>query len=204
MLALILIFKHKASWKAFVLGIAVFSVFQLFTRVPLLGVLQTTGWFVLFEQTNTVAYLLILAFTAGLFEECGRFIGMRFFMKKNLSWNNGIAFGLGHGGIEAFVLVGLPMLFGLIQGDPAITTAQPYMIFVSGLERALTIAIHIGMTMMVLYAVKFRKVRFIVYAILFHMAVDCVVLLQLGFGQNVWISEGYVAVFAALCLSSLK
>ncbi|MEI6102278.1 MAG: YhfC family glutamic-type intramembrane protease, partial [Eubacteriales bacterium] len=127
-LALVMIFRRKASWKAFVLGIAVFTVFQLFTRIPLLGILQNTGWFVLFEQTNTVAYILALAFTAGLFEEGGRFIGMRFFMKKNLSWNNGIVFGLGHGGIEAFVLVGIPILMGVMQGDSSIAAAQPYLI----------------------------------------------------------------------------
>jgi uncharacterized membrane protein YhfC len=199
-LAVLMIVRRKASWKAFVLGIAVFSIFQIFTRLPILGALQGTGWFTLFAQTNTVAYILILAFTAGLFEEGGRFIGMRFFMKNGLTWNNGVAFGLGHGGVEAFVIAGLPVLIGALTGDAAITAVPPYLFLVSGLERALAVTLHIGMTMLVLYGVKCRRLRFLVYAILFHMAVDSGALLSLPFGQNVWISEGYAAVFTVLSI----
>lgn len=199
-LAVIMIVRRKASWKAFVLGIAVFSVFQIFTRIPILGALQNTAWFILFSQTNTIAYILILAFTAGLFEEGGRFIGMRFFMQKELSWNNGVAFGLGHGGVEAFVIAGLPILIGLLSKDASIAATPPSMMLTAGLERALAVTLHIGMTMLVLYSIKCRKIRFLVYAVLFHMAVDSVALLSLPFGSNIWISEGYVAVFAALSI----
>lgn len=199
-LAVIMIVRRKASWKAFVLGIAVFSVFQIFTRIPILGALQNTAWFTLFSQTNTVAYILILAFTAGLFEEGGRFIGMRFFMKKNLSWSNGIVFGLGHGGVEAFVLVGLPILIGALTGDASIAQTPPYMFLVSGLERALAVTLQVGMTMLVLYSVKTKRIRFLIYAILFHMAVDSGTLLSLPFGFNALILEGYVAVFTALAI----
>lgn len=199
-IAAVMIIRRKGSWKAFVLGIAVFMVFQIFTRLPLLEFLQTTGWFRLFSQANAIAYILVLAFTAGLFEEGGRFIGMRFFMNNNLTWNNGILFGLGHGGVEAFVLIGMPILISVISGDSAVSGAPPYMLLVSSLERALTILVHIGMTMMVLYGVKFRKVRFLVYALLFHTAVDSGLLLNLAFGPNLWIVEGYLTVFAALAV----
>lgn len=204
-LAIVMIVKYKASWKAFVLGAAVFAVFQLFTRIQILAFLQNDAGFILFTQTSTVVYIILLALSAGVFEEAGRFLGMRFFMQKGLTWKNGIVFGLGHGGIEAFVLVGLNYLFMLInltdQSTAAVIAQTPsYMFLVAGLERILTIAVHIGMTLLVLYSVKYKRISYLLYAIAFHTAVDCVALLSLPFGSNVWISEGYVAVFAVLSI----
>ena len=202
-LALVMIVKYKASWKAFALGAAVFAIFQLFTRIPILAFLQNDAGFILFTQTSTVLYMILLALSAGVFEEAGRFLGMRFFMQKNLTWKNGVVFGLGHGGIEAFVLVGLNYLFMLFnltdQNTAAAIAGTPaYMFLVAGLERILTIAIHTGMTMLVLYSVKYKRISYLLYAIAFHTAVDGGALLSLPFGSNVWILEGYVAVFAAV------
>ncbi len=198
-LALRLIRKHKASWKAFVLGIAVFTVFQLLTRIPILSVLQKEPMFTLFAQTNTLLYIFLLALSAGVFEETGRLVGMRFFMQKDLSWKNGLTFGLGHAGVEAFVLVGIPyvgVLVSLLSGDPAYAGTQPTLFLVGGVERLLTYAIHIGMTMLVLYSVKRREIRWFMLALLFHTAVDFGSVLLLSGGG--WMTEGLVAVFAAL------
>lgn len=197
-LALVMIFKYKASWKAFVLGIAVFTVFQLLTRIQILDALQYNAAFVLFTQTNTLLYIILLAFSAGVFEETGRLVGMRFFMQKDLTWKNGITFGLGHAGVEAFVIAGLPyvaVLKSLLLGEATYANANGALL-VGGVERLLTIAIHIGMTMLVLYSIKRRQVRWFIFALLFHTAVDSGAVLLAGGGA--WIVEGFVAIFAAL------
>lgn len=198
-LALVLILKHKASWKAFVLGIAVFTVFQFLTRVPILNALQGEPSYILFAQTNTILYGILLALSAGVFEETGRLVGMRFFMQKDLTWKNGLTFGLGHAGVEAFVLVGIPyvgVLAGLLSGDLAYAAVPPATFLLGGVERLLTIAFHIGMTMLVLYAVKRREIRWFIFAILFHTAADTIAVLFAG--GDAWMLEGIVAIFAAL------
>ena len=45
-------------------------------------------------------YALFLGFTAGLFEEVGRYLAFTTILKKRLDWKNAVAFGIGHGGIE--------------------------------------------------------------------------------------------------------
>jgi Predicted membrane protein len=200
-LALVLILKYKASWKAFVLGIAVFTVFQLFTRIPILQALQNNPSYILFAQTGGLLYAILLALSAGVFEEMGRFVGMQFFMRKELSWKNGVAYGLGHGGVEAFVLVGIPYiqaLGALIAGDPKYMGTPPYMFLVGGVERVFAVAIHIGMTMLVLYAVKQKKISYLLLAILFHTVVDTGAVLFAG--GSVWFNEVFVAIFAALAV----
>ena len=51
--------------------------------------------------TLTTALFLV---TSGLFEETARWIVLRFWDKNTREWNDGVGFGLGHGGIEALLL----------------------------------------------------------------------------------------------------
>ena len=51
-------------------------------------------------------WLFILALTAGLFEEVGRYLGYRIFMRnEEKTWNKAVMYGTGHGGIESILLV---------------------------------------------------------------------------------------------------
>jgi uncharacterized membrane protein YhfC len=145
--------------------------------------------------------------SAGIFEEVGRFIGIKFFLKRGLNWENGVVFGLGHGGIEAFLLVGLnysKVILNVITGQAikSIVNVPSYLFLFGGIERILAITLHIGMTMLVLYSIKYKKRRYLFYAILFHTLIDSplLILKQVGLDLNVWITTGYIAVFAILAL----
>ena len=171
--ALIYIKKTSASWKAFLLGAIVFTVSQLLTRIPLLGLLQGTAWFQIFTMTNTVVYIFLLALSAGIFEELGRYFGIKLSLKKDmLTWQNGFAFGLGHGGIEAFLLAGLPLvniIINTISGQNSTAVMSPPADFLlGGVERIIAVALHIGLTMLVLYAVRHKKTVYLIFAIAAH------------------------------------
>ena len=48
---------------------------------------------------------------AGLFEETGRFLAMKFLLKKESSETKpGVSYGLGHGGVEMAIIFGLSMI----------------------------------------------------------------------------------------------
>lgn len=204
-LSAIMVIRHKASWKAFIAGAIVFIIAQPLLRLPILGKLGDTAWFTLFYISNPMLYLILLGLSAGIFEEVGRFLGLRFMLKKELSWENGIVFGLGHGGAEAFILVGinyLAMISGFFRGETVISllNTPPGLFLAGGIERILAITAHIGMTMLVLYSVKSGKKRYLFYAILFHTILDILipVLKQAGLNLGVWGAEGYIAIFAII------
>ena len=209
-LAIIFVKWHGAKWRAFLIGAAVFTVFQLLTRLPLLSWMQTTAWFTLFKITQPILYGLLLAFTAGLFEEVGRFAGIQLLRKPEmLTWDNAFVFGLGHGGMEAFALVGVNyavMFVQVLTGQASsevlstvVATPASYFL-VAGVERMLAVAMHIGFTMLVFYAVKKKKLIWLVIAIAAHTAVDMVaVMISLGYiPVGIWATEGILAVLAAL------
>src|SRR5436305_3918336 len=101
--------KLAVGWKYFWFGALVFLVFQLLTRVPLVIVLQNTVLAPLLRTSTAFlwTWLVILAVTAGLFEEVGRYVGYRLFMPREpKTWSKAVMFGLGHEGLESVALVG--------------------------------------------------------------------------------------------------
>lgn len=105
--------KGKGVWKAWFLGAAGFFVLQVLIRIPILNVLATFPWFQRFAENQYVAYCFILALTAALFEVVARFSVAKI-LEKNINCEQGVAAGLGHGGIEAMVLIGMTYVSNLL------------------------------------------------------------------------------------------
>ncbi|MFZ5688181.1 MAG: YhfC family intramembrane metalloprotease [Bacillota bacterium] len=189
-------------------------------------------WFLLDNQAwfreLSAASLLFSAFLVGglsanIFEETGRFLGFRYFLKNKLSWQNGIAFGIGHGGIEALGLVGLTYVNDIVlsiminQGlfdsiiapqlgaeTAAFVKSQligvpPASFLLGGLERLLTIIIHIVLSLLVLYAVINKKIAYLIYAILLHTMLNALaVIIAREFG--IWYAQLYIFVLAVMAV----
>lgn len=190
--------RHKASWKAILIGILVFIVFQPLTRFQLLRLWQKTSWYTYNSVVNPWMIYLIVGFSAGIFEEVGRFIAFKTFLKNKLQWKNGIAYGIGHGGIEAILLAGIAfaglIITSLSNGLQGNYSSWIYLI--GGFERLSAMAIHVAFSLMVMYGVKNRKNRYLLYAILLHGAVDAAV----GFTKNILVIELIAAVSAVAIL----
>ncbi len=63
-----------------------------------------------FINGNTLAYMLYGALMAGIFEECGRYVVIKFLMKKNKTRENMVMYGIGHGGIEVWAITLMGMM----------------------------------------------------------------------------------------------
>jgi len=213
--------KEKIVIVAVLVGALVFIVSQLLIRIPLLNFISTMPWY---QQmaANLFLIALFLAITAGLFEETGRYLGFKYLLKKHLSWKNGVAFGIGHGGIEAIALTGFTyinnlvysfminsgtydqMLAPLIGAEMAeniknqLIDLPSYIFLVAGLERAFTIFIHIALSLVVLLAVTRRKPVYLLYAVLLHAAVNIPVVIIPGLGFNIIYAEIYLLILAVI------
>lgn len=105
--------RGKGVWTAWLLGAAGFFVFQIILRMPILSLVQAIPGFVNVIMNYYVLYCLVLALTAALFEVVARFVVAKI-MHKKLNYQRGVAAGLGHGGIEAMVIVGVTYVNNLI------------------------------------------------------------------------------------------
>lgn len=105
--------KGKGVWKTLALGAAGFVLLQMIIRMPILNIVSLIPGFGTFVAEYYVIYCLILAFTAALFEVVARF-GVAKILQKKINYEQGVAAGLGHGGIEAILIVGMTYINNLL------------------------------------------------------------------------------------------
>lgn len=194
--------KGKGVWLAWLLGAAGFFVMQIVIRTPILSLLSLSEGFLKFANDYYIVYVLILAFTAALFEVVARFAGA-LILKKKQCYEVAVGAGLGHGGIEAMFLIGMTYINNLLYSvmintgtfDTMIeSTAQmgvdvtalldvkkslietaPSMFLLAGYERLLTMILHVAMTVLVFYFVyKKKNVIGIALCLLIHTIIDFV------------------------------
>ena len=174
--------KMVSAWA---LGAVGFVVSQLLLRVPILSALQGMPWFTDFSENHGFLFAFTLAFTAGLFELAGRFVVAKLLSSKNLNYKRSLAAGLGHGGIEAIILVGITYInnltyiaminsgtFDTVVAQTAamgvdvsqlelirqqLLSTSPVLFLLAGFERLLAMTGHVAMSMLVCYGVAYRK-----------------------------------------------
>lgn len=214
--------KKRELVKPFLVGALVFLVLQVVLRIPLLNVvLSKMDWFYNMTVLNPLLYAVFLGLTAGIFEEVGRLVGFEVGLKKNRSWYDGLAFGLGHGGIEAIIFAGISsiqnlyVLFLLNNGKfnealvgaseeivrGIFSSTSSMMILYGGIERVSAVIMHIGFTILVLYGInKGKKALYLLWAILAHGVVDTTVVVAQQVGASIHVVELICAVFAVILL----
>jgi uncharacterized membrane protein YhfC len=166
---------------------------------------------------------ILLGLLAGIFEETARYILFKYILKNTTSWKEGVLVGLGHGGIEA-ILIGVFAAVTFVNmivyrnidlsTVPSIPADQlelarqqveaywsaPWSMALMGfVERIFAICLHVSLSVMVLYAIVYRRTVWFWLALLWHAFVDAVAVYV---GQEVGILavEGLVAVFAIISL----
>ncbi len=223
-LAIYFIRKYKTGILAFVTGAAIFVLFALILE-QLVHVLVIGPSSPIAETVKASPFLMGIygGFMAGIFEETGRLLAFLFILKKTRDWSHGVVYGIGHGGIESWLLVSLTYVSNLVYammanagqleamkaslppdqiealdfGIQTLASTDPALFFIAGIERVLTVIIQIALSLLVLYAVRKRKYLYFGLAILLHAALDFLAVFINATWGNVFISEIVVAAFAA-------
>lgn len=205
--------KQKISIKAVLIGALMFFIFQGVLRIPIMSLVQSQSWYSKFAMENMILTIIIIGFTAALFETAGRYIGLRFLLKNKLERKNGIAYGIGHGGIEAILLVGTAYVANLVYSImintgslsgtliPQLISTPSDMFLAAGVERLFTIIFHIAMALLVTYGIMQKKKIYILYSLLLHTLVDSVIIILQVSGVSMWGIEACVALVGLLSLA---
>lgn len=146
-----------------------------------------------FINSNTAAFVIYGILMAGIFEEVGRYLIMKFFLKDNRTEINAITYGLGHGGIEVWIIslaatvtylsVSIALRAGLPASDfdntpgfetvlDTITNFTAFTGFLWVLERVVCMVLHVLFTLNVFYSVVYKKISLLFFAIASHAVVD--------------------------------
>jgi uncharacterized membrane protein YhfC len=160
----------------------------------------TAAWF----RLHPAGYALYGCLAAGLFEEAGRYLGMRYFARNSGNPGTAVAYGIGHGGIEA-ILIGSLAAAGSLVVAVLLNSGQLEAVMGAGpsanqlgqikanlqalsvatiamgtLERLVALLIQIGLSLIVWRSVETRRLRLLALAIFLHALID----FPAGLGQT--------------------
>ena len=161
--------RRGGTWTAFLTGAGTFVLFAMVLE-PILHNLILRSPAGAAIQQNILLYALYGGLAAGLFEETGRLLAFRFILKPHTARITALSYGIGHGGIEAFLVMGLSMIANLSLGL-AYTSGAPLpaeaaaaaetilstpagMFLWGGLERLSAMALHMALSVLVFASVR--------------------------------------------------
>jgi uncharacterized membrane protein YhfC len=230
-LGMLLTRRFDLRWRLFWIGGATFLLSQV-VHIPvnlLIDRLFTSGAIPMPPPAwELPIFAAIGGLSAGLFEETARYAAFRWWAREARTWRQALLLGAGHGGIESIALGLLALtsvismfavrgadLSTLVPADQLPYAQQQVVAFWSmpwygsllgALERALTIPVQIGLSVLVLQAFTRRQIGWLFLAILWHAAIDGIIA---GYLMPIWVRqfdgaiyavEGAVAVTTALSL----
>lgn len=158
-------------------------------------------------MANAYSAALYGGLIAALFEEFGRLFAMKLCMKRTLSKENALMYGVGHGGLEAMAIVGVAYISNLyisslinsgalsaqlsalsadaaaqfIASISALWETEPAAFFLAGVERISAVALQICLSYLVYRAARYGEKRFFALAFVLHCAVDALSAILVGF-----------------------
>jgi uncharacterized membrane protein YhfC len=178
-------------------GAAVFLVFsQVLEKALHVYLLKANPTTAAWLQTHRLAFALYGCVAAGLFEEVGRYLGMRLLVRPTGNPGTAVAYGIGHGGIEA-VLIGtiaaaqLFLFATMLNAGRLETALAPALapdavahlratlehlsivtVMSGAVERLIAVLIQIALSLVVWRAVERRHFGILALAVALHALID--------------------------------
>lgn len=220
--------RWKARFSSFIAGFVTFSAAVFFLEQIFHSLVL--GFLIPSLPQHFVLYAAYAGITAAVFEECARYVTMAFFMRKPLLPANALMYGIGHGGAEAILLVGMTNITNLttsfminngqlaanlatvdaaaketmIQSLSSLWTLPASQFVFGGLERIPAIALQIALSLLVFESGRTGKKQFFLLALAIHFLVDFITVLTASV-LPLAATEGLVLLMAAAaCAVTVK
>lgn len=215
---MLVIWKKKMGGKIMpaLAGAVIFITFaQILEGIPKLIFFTGNTSIANYVWSHTWAYVLIGCLQAGIFEETGRYFAFRFLLKKYQNKKNAITYGIGHGGMESVIVLGIAGISSIgmaaaintgtfEQGLGAMSTGQMKSVelqvasligygfatmLIDVLERIMAMTLHIALSVVVFKAVREKKTGYLLLAILLHGIFDIPAALYQCSAISRWFAE---------------
>jgi len=140
---------------------------------------------------NPLLIGIVIAFSAGVFEEGFRFVFKQFLLQPaKCEFSQPVIFGLGHGIAEALIILA-----------PVFMVVPVSQLGLATLERVLAILLHVTLTVVVWNGFqKKQRALYLVLAIAIHGSVNSLIPVLAPFPNSVMLIEGALAVVVAVMM----
>lgn len=189
--------RKQIRW--FILGALCFIVSQPLLRMPILYMLQRSTDFMLAYALNPLVIGIIIAFSAGIFEESSRFLFKRFLLKPDACGiSQPLIFGFGHGFAEALMIL-----------VPAMLSVPISQLGLAFAERIMAILLHMNLSIIVFNGFqRNQRVRYLIFAMIVHGLVNAMIPVLMPMQNGVMIIEsillGWVVILSIYSVYSKR
>jgi uncharacterized membrane protein YhfC len=180
----------------------------------------TSAWL----RAHSWGFVVYASGAAALFEETGRFLAMRLFVRRTGDPGTAVAYGIGHGGVESTLVGGLALTASLFMAvmlnlgrfDAILAHRIPpaalvklhafyaHLDFgtalVGGMERVCALLIQIALSLLVWRAVSRREARWFFLALAAHAGVDSLGAMYQKRMISLFLTESIAAAIGAVLL----
>jgi uncharacterized membrane protein YhfC len=212
--------KWYVPWRVITYGAMAYFVVQALMTFLFSGfvALVDNGTLALSDQAYLIVQLIISVVFSALLGVVIRWAGMRFIKEPLVSLEAAYAIGLGYGGVESLIGVGLPLLMTFISMlsniniDPQTTTLapevvsqlealwqiQPFVPLAGSLERIAALVMHISVTVLVLQAFTRKNTTWLAAAFGLELLVNGMIL---GLAEA-GLAYGWVILIAVILMAA--
>ena len=152
-------------------------------------------------KTSTIFYLFAGLFP-GLFEETGKYISLKYLLSKEINNKISISYGIGHGGIES-ITIGISLLSNILAKDTLIEQGilkeniTLFICLMGIVERIFSIMLQISLSVIIFKAIKDKKIKYYILAIILHDGVDLIAILKVkGFLSSIILTELMIGIYS--------
>ena len=205
-IAIIWTVRKKERFTTILTGAVCFLLFAIILEKPIQNaIIMPDHALSRFINARPVLWAFVVGLFPGIFEESGRFIAFMTVLKNRKNRETGISYGIGHGGFEIILVLGMMYVTYIMYGvminsgtfgtvvDKVRATApdqmdQVYLVArtlagfsisdlgVSIVERILAMMFHIGASILIFYSVRDKNRRWLYpLAIVLHTIMDGIV-----------------------------
>jgi uncharacterized membrane protein YhfC len=188
--------KERISLRAILVGAITFIVFSQVLEKLLHVYVLTQNSYTMEALKSPWPFAFYGALAAGAFEGLGRYTAFQYLLRNKRTWKDGLAFGLGYGGIESMLIgassFGQLLYFAtlinagtfqvtmgstlppdvLVNLENSLITTPPYTWTLGGLERIMALTIQIAMSLFLLNGLRQGKAIYLLWVILIHFFID--------------------------------
>lgn len=208
--------KSGAALSPAFVGAGMFVLFALIIEGALNNFILSSGFGAAIGG-NIWLYALFGGLMAGIFEETGRLAGYKLFLRRHYRPETAVTYGLGHGGIECILIVGVTLLGyginalaiknGTVSLDAAASqelyamlvaaSEAPFTSLWALLERFSALILQVSLSVIMFKAVSVPgKLWLYPVAILIHAFVDGVAVILAAAATSLVIIEGVILIMS--------
>lgn len=182
LIAIYLGLHYEGKWKPLIFGALTYILFQMSLFMPLLSLILSNDTVSQWISAHYSLYLVLLSLVNTVLVELFRYLIIYIFLKHETTNLDGVAFGIGFGGFETAITVGMNVIISIMASSYIVKLGATSALMAEGVGQLCLLVLQVGWSLLIMQAIRTKKKKFLWICMGLEFVITCVSRL----GQNVW------------------